>query len=339
MTIERHEITDRASWLALRMQDLTASDVGAVAGVDSNRTPLKVYAEKTGMIGPTPDNGPMARGRWFEPAILEALREKHPTWDIRRAGVYLRDPEVRLGATPDFVAIDPEREGIGAIQGKIVAKPIFESEWPDRRAPLKFELQTLAEAMLLEAGWAMVAAIVVDTYTAELVEHAVPRHDGAEARICQMSTAFWSNVATGQPPPPVYSQDAELITALHPKGGGPAVDLSKHNRIAFLCDERLAWQRRKSASEGALEVVDAEIKAILGNADEGLHPRIQDHMEAAEAGRGSDPGRRIPRAAHHPERKGLNRWKPRSTSWTSAKSGPALSIVSHAPTRGERGVN
>lgn len=272
MAIERHEITDRAQWLALRMQDVTASDIAAIVGVDPNRTPLKVFAEKTGIIPPTGDSPIMRRGRWLEAAVIEALRDEHPTWDVRRAGVYLRDPECRMGATPDAVAIDPEREGVGCIQCKVVSRPVFEREWIDRRAPLKFELQTLAEAMLIEASWAEVAALVIDTYSAELVEHPVPRHEAAEARIRDAVRGFWRAVDEGRQPQPVYEIDADLIDAYYTDPAPVEVDLRGDNRLASILVERAEIKARGSADDKRLAALDAEIKAKLGNAEIGVLP-------------------------------------------------------------------
>ena len=131
MTVERIPIADRPSWLAMRSRDLTASDIGAVAGLDKHKSAFRVYAEKSGLIPGAADNNIMRRGRWLEAAVVEALKDERPTWKLQRAGVYLRDPELRLGATPDAVAIDPERPGIGMVQIKVVSKPAYESGWGD----------------------------------------------------------------------------------------------------------------------------------------------------------------------------------------------------------------
>jgi predicted phage-related endonuclease len=154
--VVRH-IRDRAEWLAWRQQDLTPGDIAAVAGFSRFRSPYRVYAEKAGLLAPAESNALMERGRWGEPMVLEALRETHPTWTIKRAGVYLSDPSIRMGATPDFLAIDPEREGVGNIQAKFLARPSFEREWLDGetlRPPLHYQLQTLGEAHLLDSAWA-----------------------------------------------------------------------------------------------------------------------------------------------------------------------------------------
>src|SRR5579885_1406893 len=172
MTVERIPITSRDEWLAMRRNDVTASDVAAVCGVDPQRTALQVYAEKIGIFAGRPDEAIMRRGRWLEPAVIEALADLRPEWETRRARVYLRDDTIRIGASPDVVAIDPERDGVGNVQCKVVARPVFLRDWCHDgngdgpvAVPLAYQLQTLTEAMLMGATWAVVAALVIDTYS------------------------------------------------------------------------------------------------------------------------------------------------------------------------------
>lgn len=274
MSIESWRITDRAEWLRRRSVDLTASDVGAVAGVDEHRSPLRVFLEKSGQALANPENDAMRRGRWLEPAVLQAVRETKPGWELRPAKVYLREPELRLGATPDALVIDPERPGIGNLQMKVVARPVFERDWGGNgeAVPLKFQLQTLTEAMLAEAEWCAVAALVIDVYSAELVIRDVPRHAAAEDRIRKMAVTFWSMVTNGLPPAPNYAVDGDLIKTLYAKGGGPPKDFSSDERMASLCEQKISWGQRRHNAEGALKTIDAEICALLGEAERGEHP-------------------------------------------------------------------
>lgn len=280
MTIQAIPITNRVSWLALRLRDLTASDIGAVAGVDPHRTALRIFAEKTNRIPPSDDSDIMRRGRWLEAAVIEALRDERPTWDIRRAGVYLRDPAIRMGATPDAVATDPNRQGVVNIQCKVVARPVFEREWdydPDtkivQRAPLKFEVQTLTEGVLVEAVHNVIAALVIDTYSAELYVRELPRHQGAEDRIRAVVANFWADTDAGLEPPPNYGGDADVIAAMHPESlPGLFIDLTGDNRAPEILAEREALKGVVKAAEKRVGEIDTELKSKLGDAEEGKLP-------------------------------------------------------------------
>ena len=235
MRIENRQIVNRDEWLAWRRQDLTASDLAAAAGYDERRSPLAVYAEKAGLIEPTGDTPIMRRGRWLEVAALTALREERPGWEIKRAGVYLRDPDSRLGATPDAVAIVPGLDGIAAVQFKVVSRPVFERDWTSETAPLKYQIQTLVEAMLMEASHAFVVALVIDTFTADLAIRDVPRNAAAEERAVEVARDFWRRVYEGRPPPMDYQSDEVLVRRLYPRSTpGKTVDLSLDDRIGDL---------------------------------------------------------------------------------------------------------
>lgn len=268
MTIEKIKITDRASWLALRRADLTASDIPAVAGADPYRSPLMVYAEKTGLVEPTADSNLMRRGRWLEAAVFEALLEEFPAWELRRAGVYLRDAALRMGATPDLVAIDRDRPGIGNIQCKVVARPRFDREWQDGRAPLAYQLQTLAEGSLLDSGWNAVAALVIDTYRADLVVDFVDRHAAAEESIRNLVRGFWENVARGVRPAVDYSLDAKIVEAMHMDSyPGIVADLSDDESLVLALSEREQLQSEIKTRRARIDEIETRLKARLGNAE------------------------------------------------------------------------
>ena len=80
--IERIPITSREQWLELRRSAVTASDVGAIFGLHPYKTPLRLWADKTGVNLEDVENAAMRRGRWLEAAVLSACREQHPEWQI-----------------------------------------------------------------------------------------------------------------------------------------------------------------------------------------------------------------------------------------------------------------
>src|SRR5690348_5406223 len=246
-TIERHPVTTREAWLEMRKRDVTASDVASIAGV-GYKSALAVWGEKKGLIAPTADNAILRRGRWFEPAIWMALKERFPTWELRPAKIYLRSPSLRLGATPDAVAIDPDRDGIVLIQGKVVSKPIFDRDWAADNAhgaevPLGYQLQTLTETMLAEKAYGqkvhpILAALVVDTFSAELYPIPVQRHPDAEQKILATVGKFWADFDAGRQPLVDPTQDHDTIKALYPIDNGTTIDLTADNSMPILMDRR-----------------------------------------------------------------------------------------------------
>lgn len=262
--IERHPIKSREVWLAMRSNDLTASDIGAAVGIDPYKSALQLYGEKTGQLMPSGDNKMMRRGRWLESAVIAAIEDEYPEWGpISRPKIYLRDPDLRLGATPDAVAgTDGE---LVNIQCKVVSKPAYERDWSEG-PPLPYTLQTATEALLMGADRSMIAALVIDTYSAELVIHDVPRHAGAEGRVKEIARQFWDNVATGKRPAADYVKDRQTIAELHPVSVPlPVLDLSGDNRLAELLPAREMLKGEIAELTRQVEAFDTEIKAKLGD--------------------------------------------------------------------------
>jgi predicted phage-related endonuclease len=266
--IERHPVPPGMRLHPLRAQDLTASDVGAVLGCDPYKSPLRVYAEKAGLVAPEAGNKAMQRGNWLEGGVFEAVKDERPTWRIVRPNLYLRDPDLHLGATPDGIAEDEENpQGIINIQAKVVSARSFERNWQDG-PPLNYQLQVATENYLLDAGTGYVAALVLTEFAADLRLFEVPRHDDAEARIRQAAREFWTNIREGRQPAPDYSRDADVIAALHPRVvAAPPLDLSADNRMPDILAEREALKATLEVEKERLDAIDAEIRNKLGTAE------------------------------------------------------------------------
>lgn len=272
--IERYPRGDRAAWLSRRAPLLTASDIGAAFGVDTYKSPLSLWAEKSGLLLPVEDNASMQRGRWCECACAAGLRELYPDWRILYPlDQFLVDHEHRLGATPDCLAeIDGE---LVNIQIKVVARPEFTKHW-SAGPPLAYELQTLCEGMLLEADRSLIAAFVLDTYNAEIELFDVPRHAAAESRLHDIAAAFWDSVNTGRRPPADVSRDAPVVAAMFPKSTAePVLDLTGDNHLASLLPERALLKASIATFSERVEVIDGELKCKLGEAEKAVLPGWQ----------------------------------------------------------------
>ena len=269
MPIETITIEGREQWLSLRMQDVTASDVAAACGVSPYKTPLRLYAEKTGAIMETPDNAVLRRGRWLEPAGLYALQETQPTWTVRKANVYLRDPDLRIGCTPDFVAEIPDLPGLTNIQMKTVASRVF-NDWRDEsgepQVPLHYQLQALTEAKLMGAERAMLLAFIMGEFTCDMHLIDVPLHDAAWERIKGDVAHFWRCVAAGTPPQVMPDRDGKTLREIYKKESGEVLDLSSDNELPTLLAERATLTDTIKSSEARKAQIETEVMARLKDA-------------------------------------------------------------------------
>jgi predicted phage-related endonuclease len=276
MTIERRHfdpIRDREMWLGWRAHDVTASDIASVMGLNPNRTCAKVWAEKTGLIQPEPMSEFLKYRLCQEGAVFDWLTMfERPTWQCVRAGVYVRDSDIRLGCTPDVMAVDPKREGVGVVQIKTVAENVFEANWlkPDGKiiVPLDYQVQTQCEAMLTGATWATLAVEVMGYGgTGFFFLDEVDLNVEVGDRIKDVVVRFWADTTAGKVPKFDFALDADVIEALHPQPlvKEPAVDLSIDNRLPALLSKRRRRKDYIKSAEKWVDGADAEIKDKLGS--------------------------------------------------------------------------
>ena len=269
--IERHAIPAGLRLHPLRPHYLNASEVGAAAGVDPHKSRLALHCEKTGELPAQEDNEAMQRGRWLESGVVAALIELHPDWDIRYPlDLYLCDPETRQGCTPDAAAgIDGQ---LVNVQLKVVSRPVFERDFAEG-PPDAYLYQTLQEGALTGADRSLLAALIVDTYRAELKLYDVPRHAAAEQRLRDIAAAFWARIARGERPPADVTRDAETVAAMFKISvPEPVLDLSGDNRLAELMPKRAFLKAGIVLHEKLLAEIDTEIKEKLGPAETALLP-------------------------------------------------------------------
>src|SRR4029077_14739538 len=212
--IERRTITDRAQWLEWRRQDVPSSQIGALFHCHPYTTALRLYAQHRGTEFVVEDNKVLRRGRWMEPAVAKAVSELRPEWRLELPGEYLRDPDLRIGATPDFY-IHGDPRGRGILQAKTVAPSVYARDWLDGTAvPLWILLQGATEAMQAEATFVAIAALLVDAHAMDCCIHEMPRNPAAELKIREAVAEFWRNVEQGIEPEPDFARDANVIKAM-----------------------------------------------------------------------------------------------------------------------------
>lgn len=265
-------ITDRESWLEMRRQDVTASDIAAVCGVHPTRSALQVWSDKF-MATDQGDNAMMRRGRWLEDAVIFAMRERFPAWTISKPGLYVRSASLRIGATPDAIGSNGMNDRF-VIQCKVVARSVFEG-WDDA-APLHYQLQVVTESKLMypKAAMGLLAVLVIGEFSAELEVFEIPILDEAWERAKAGVAAWWADVNAGRKPRADYTKDGEVIARLYKSEdfGAPPVDLSSDNRLADICAEyqmlggqqKVIEEQRKAYKAEIVEKLAGRPKAVCG---------------------------------------------------------------------------
>lgn len=267
--VERIPVTSREQWLNERKRDVTASVVAALRNLHPYTSRLRLYKQHTGFDFDTEATVRMRRGLLLESAIAARIGEDHPDWFITPAGVYLRDPAARLGATPDFF-VDTDR-GRGVLQTKLVTSAAFKTGWlvdGEPQVPTWIMLQTLTEAMLADVAFGHVGVWIDDPYKDECYVFDVERHSGAEAAIYADVAQFWDDVAALREPDADPKVDAGLVKLLYPESDPLLhVDLSHDNYLTEALVERARLKADIKSTEGRIEEIETELKAKMGAAE------------------------------------------------------------------------
>ena len=268
MTITRHAITDTASWLALRKQDVTASEIGILFGDYPHKSKLTLFLEKNGEIELPPlEEEALKRGRWAEDMFPRAMWEQE-RFELKRVDVYIRDENLRLGASPDFYATSDVNTELGIIETKSVSEHIFKT-W-DGELPLHYLLQHQCQyALEPDIKWGGIAVMVFGAWgTLTLHWFPIERNETVISAIKGRVKSFWAEVARGLRPEAEYPRDAETIKLLYPNDTGEVVDWSNNNRMTDVVMLRHAVKEEQKILEDKLKAYDAEITYNIGDATE-----------------------------------------------------------------------
>lgn len=274
--IERIQIESREQWLALRKRDVTASVVGALHGLHPYTSRLRLFKEKQGAdLGEVEVNVRMRRGLVLERAVAQIVMQDYPAWRVTPAGVYLRDPDRRLGATPDFFVESDDELGLGVLQTKITTYRSFRQNWMDDdgtlMVPAWIVLQTTTEMMLADASWGAVGCFVDDPFNPlerDMYVFRLERHPAGEAKILVDVAQFWRDVADGNEPDVDAKLDGALVKLLYPTSDELiSVDLSGDNYLPGALAAREAAKARIASDEAFIDEVDTYLKGRMGAAE------------------------------------------------------------------------
>lgn len=265
----------REEWLDLRKQDVTASQAAALLGAHPYSSAYQLWADKTGRSSEEAENAAMRRGRLLEPVVIEMLREERPEWIIEYplGNTYYRDPDLRIGATPDAFATIPDQGGIGIVQAKTTSDWSFKNNWidPDTHEvvlPIWIAVQAIVEADLTGADWAVVAVLTVG-HGIDLQVIDIPLHAGVRERLHKAVRDFWTIVDKGGHPPIDWMKDARTVLDVYRDADGSVADLSEVEGFDRMVADYHAAKAAEREAKARADGIKPQIIATLGNAEIG----------------------------------------------------------------------
>ena len=269
--IQRIRITSEVQWHAARMQDVTASSIAALWGLSPYQSLLDIWLEKKRGTAIQNDSPLLERGRRYERIVADLYRERHPSYKVRKAFDYYRAPQLRIGATPDYLIKLPEHKRLVPLECKVVNGPSFKRSWTDETVPVHISLQALTQAMLLDAEFCIVAAMVDDGYRIELHEYAVPRHALAEAKLRDGVERFWESLARNEMPLFNFEADRALVSIVYPHATPESIiDLRGDNALPGQLAERDQLKLEIEQRVDKQRAIETMLMAKLGSNEAAL---------------------------------------------------------------------
>ena len=294
-------------WREARKQGVGGSDVAAIMGISTYKSPLEVWLEKTGRA-PSPDlsgNEKVEWGNRLEPMVADKFRDSHPELRVRRKNATMQSLE-RPWALANIDRELRGEEGPGVLEIKTVGLRSAD-HWvfgvPDY-------YMTQVQHYLSVTGWnyAWVACLIGGQ---EYREYYVPRDEEDIAAIDRAVDTFWNDYVEKGVMPAMTGggHEGNALAGMFPQGNGYAkaldADFPELGERALIDQEIKELEARKKK-------LDNEIKARIGDGKgidtESVHctwVRFEASKFDAKAFDAANPGLRDPYITRYAKDSGL----------------------------------
>lgn len=249
----------REQWLAARRDGIGASDASAVLGISKWATPMRVWAEKTGMV-PGDDAGNAAKmGHLLEPVVADWFAAEY-SLPLAPVGLLRSVERPWQMATPDRAIVGADQ----LVEIKTTASHMGD-EWADGQTPDHAELQV--QHQLAVTGFSSAYVVVMIGGQWPEVRH-IQRDEMLIADLNALEEKFWTGHVLTQVAPPATSDDADTLAALFPSAiKGKQVELPA-DAEQWIADYQAAHLREKEA-KGHKKAAANLIRQALGDAQVG----------------------------------------------------------------------
>jgi len=262
-------VMDKAEWLKIRREMITASDVAAILGFGAHKTALDVYVEKV-MGTELEDNDLMLMGRYLEDGIAK-LYEKKTGNKIVAGGnddiLFFVHPDIPwLGATPDRIVeyrIPFESTLLySTIEGPLECKHAGfyqRDEWQDG-SPDWVVIQNQIQQACMKAPWGAFCGVVGGSeihygdieFKSDFMEAAYPVLD-----------EFHQRVKNKNPPPVENYRHLKTMKALHPLDNGVTIKLD--DSFTTLANELEQAKENIKGLEKYKDELEAKLREAIGD--------------------------------------------------------------------------
>ena len=266
----------KEAWLQARTKDITSTEISALFGFSPYITEFEIFHQKkSGTVVTIKEHERLRWGTALQDAIAAEIA-KEQDWTIRRMDEYMRDTDLRAGASFDFSI---EQTGIGTNEGtltlglleiKNVDSLAFRDGWTEDdagniEAPLHIEIQVQHQLMVSGRAFAYLGALVGGN---RLVLIKRDRNEAVINSIKQKIQAFWASIESNTPPKPNFERDAKFISSLYNYADpGKLLDVRENEDFMNMAREHKRLGDIAKDAETKREALKAQMLMVIGDAE------------------------------------------------------------------------
>jgi len=257
---------DRPTWLAARRHGLGASDVAAVLGFSTYRSPWEVWRDKTSRELPDDHGSDAAQlGTDLEPYLLtSAERLTGDTVTRTDHQLYAHPHHPWRLCSPD-AHLPWQGAGVQLKTAGLASGHGTPTGWDDDSTPLSYELQCRWEMHVM--AWTRVELVAL-VANRGLIRRTITRDVALERELITQVGAWWQKHVVQGVEPAVGEADNVLLAALYPRPElGEKVVLSADGVDAWTGYRRA--QQAEARAKREKEAYGARLKHELGTAELG----------------------------------------------------------------------
>ena len=277
--IETINPTDKKHWLECRTKDITSTEIAGLFGFSPYTTEFEIWhTKKAGTIVEIAGNERMKWGTALQDAIAAEIA-KEQGWTIRRMDEYMRDTDLRAGASFDFsienlriVSVPDDMLGkpTGLLEIKNVDSLAFRDGWTEDdagniEAPLHIEIQVQHQLMVSGRAFAYLGALVGGN---RLVLIKRDRNEAVITSIKIKIKDFWASIESNTPPKPNFERDAKFISTLYNYADpGKLLDVRENEDFMNMAREHKRLGDIAKDAETKREALKAQMIMVIGDAE------------------------------------------------------------------------
>lgn len=254
---------DRGQWLEVRQGGIGSSDAATAVGLNPYKSPLELWAEKTGRVvahAESPGMGdPRYWGTLLEPFVATAYQEKTGR-KVRRVNAVLQHP------TFNFMLANIDREIVGCPDVQILecktAGEFGARLWKDC-VPEYVHLQVQHQLAVTGKGAADVAVLLCGQ---QLEIHRIARDEDVIARLIVLETRFWECVENDIPPAVDGSESSARALRQLYQGNDTSLDFTGDESLGQTFEALVAAKAELEARELEAERLKQTIQQAMGDA-------------------------------------------------------------------------